>query len=121
MAMIMGLLLSGFILYGCYRLMVSRAARLKFGADFRREPFFTIFAFSGVLCILGFMWGVIIQPVGMLHIVGGYNLAQISGAGAIIWLASYFIVQAVGDYRHSRRRKLSSRQSPPPPPTDQPQ
>jgi hypothetical protein len=113
MGMFFGLLVTAFVVYGLFWFVVSHQARMRFfqelSALFRspRTFLFALWSFSGAGCVLAFFWGVLIPPLGRIKI-GGLELWQAAGIGALVWLATMFAYMLVADYRRTRRLRKRS-------------
>jgi hypothetical protein len=112
MGMIVGLMMTGFVVYGLYRFLVSRTARTRFFQELReliRSPrgfLVILWQLTGPLCFLAFFWGLLIPPLGRFKI-GELALVQAAGLGALMWWVTLFAYLLVADYRRTRRlRKL---------------
>jgi hypothetical protein len=113
MGMLICLMMTAFVVYGLFWFVVSHEARMRFFQElwalFRspRTFLFVLWSFSGAGCCLAFFWGLLIPPLGRIKI-GGLELWQLAGVGALAWAVMNFAYLLVDDYLRTRRLRKRS-------------
>lgn len=95
MAFVFSILMSGFVVYGLYRLTRSPEARRNFFRETVDDPLSSAFVGVWVLCWMMFFWGIFIPPLGELPLFG-LKVWQVGGIGSLVGFVLELAVKRLG-------------------------
>jgi hypothetical protein len=98
MAFLIGVCLTGMILYGVFWYMVDAQTRADTHKDIRQNPLVYLWVGIGLTCLMTFFWGVLIPVFGRIEVpIWGRHaleLWQIGGIGFLFWLLLHNKIEA---------------------------
>lgn len=89
MALLVGLMLSGAVLYAIYKYVTSPEARAKFNTDVSKSPIDHFIIGVELVLMMGFLWGLLIPPFGRI-LIFGWPLWSMCGIGSLVWFVLFW-------------------------------